>query len=161
MTHSEDKARDYFRFHLLKRNPSRYVYFGLALITFIGAIVFASISQIYYALFLTFVGLLILVIRRVLVNMTVSSVIKKLHLTDYSYSVKFTDEKVIYETSSIRKEYLYQDLLGIVETKKYYYLYVSKNAAIIVLKSTLNAEARAKLGTFLRQKNGYRLYKHQ
>lgn len=76
MTHSEDKARDYFRFHLFRRTPSRYVYFPLAGITFIGAVAFLLFGRIYYA-FLTFISVMILVIRRALINTTVNSILKK------------------------------------------------------------------------------------
>ncbi|HHX80502.1 MAG TPA: YcxB family protein [Acholeplasmataceae bacterium] len=161
MTHSEDKARDFFKFHLTKKSSSRNVYFGLAIILFIAAIGFLFLSQLYYALFFTFVALMLLVIRRVMINMTVNRIIKKLRLLDYSYQIKFLDEKLIYETTVSSKEYQYQNLFGISETKTCFYLYVSKNAAIIILKSALNPEDRTELERFLRQKTGYRLYRYK
>ncbi len=161
MTHSEDKARDFFKFHLTKKSSSRNVYFGLAIILFIAAIGFLFLSQLYYALFFTFVALMLLVIRRVMINMTVNRIIKKLRLLDYSYQIKFLDEKLIYETTVSSKEYQYQNLFGISETKTCFYLYVSKNAAIIILKSALNPEDRTELERLLRQKTGYRLYRYK
>lgn len=161
MTHSEEKARDFFKFHLTKRTSSRFVYFVLVIIIFIAAIGFFLLSQLYYALFFTFVALMLLVIRRVMINMTVNKIIKKLRLLDYSYQIKFLDEKIIYETTVSSKEYLYRNLFGIAETKAYLYLYVSKNAAIIILKSALNSEKRTELESFLRQKPGYRLYRYK
>lgn len=161
MTHSEDKARDFFKFHLTKKSSSRNVYFGLAIILFIAAIGFLFLSQLYYALFFTFVALMLLVIRRVMINMTVNRIIKKLRLLDYSYQIKFLDEKLIYETTVSSKEYQYQNLFGISETKTCFYLYVSKKAAIIILKSALNPEDRTELERFLRQKTGYRLYRYK
>lgn len=111
--------------------------------------------------FFTFVALMLLVIRRVMINMTVNRIIKKLRLLDYSYQIKFLDEKLIYETTVSSKEYQYQNLFGISETKTCFYLYVSKNAAIIILKSALNPEDRTELERFLRQKTGYRLYRYK
>jgi hypothetical protein len=161
MTHSEDKARDYFRFHLFRRTPSRYVYFPLAGITFIGAVAFLLFGRIYYAFFLTFISVMILVIRRALINTTVNSILKKMSLADYNYSLHFSEEKLTFETSSSRKEYLYEDLLGIVETKRYFYFYVSKNAALILLKTGLKDGERTELETFLRQKKRYRYYNYR
>ena len=104
---------------------------------------------------------MLLVIRRVMINMTVNRIIKKLRLLDYSYQIKFLDEKMIYETTVSSKEYQYQNLFGISETKTCFYLYVSKKAAIIILKSALNPEDRTELERFLRQKTGYRLYRYK
>lgn len=75
-------------------------------------------------------------------------------LADYNYSLHFSEEKLTFETSSSRKEYLYEDLLGIVETKRYFYFYVSKNAALILLKTGLKDGERTELETFCVKRKG-------
>jgi hypothetical protein len=161
MTHSEEKARDFFRFHLLKRTPSRYVYFGLAGITFVGAVVFLVLSRFYYAFFLSFVALMLLIIRKVVVNTTVNGILKKLSLGEYNFSVRFEDEKVVYETASSRKEYSYGNIVGVAETKRYVYLYVSPNAALILSKVNIKPEERTELVDFLKGKCRYRRYSYK
>ncbi len=159
MTHSEEKARDFFRFHLIKRSPSKYVYYGLSIITFLGAVVFLFLGRFYYALFFTFLSLMLLLIRRVTINITINKIIKNLRLPNYSYSLSFFDDKVVYETEYNRKEYKYYELLGIHETKVYIFLYISPNAALIVNKLEIDSEKRTELGNYLSRQSKYRHYR--
>ncbi|MDD3999855.1 MAG: YcxB family protein [Bacilli bacterium] len=159
MTHSEEKARDFFRFHLLRRSSSKYVYFVLSTMTFLGAVVLLVLSHFYYALFSFFITIMILVIRRSTISMTINRILKKLRFPNYSYNLKFLDDKLIFITDNHQKEYLYQDLFGICETKAYVFLYISANAALIIYKYDVEAEKKLELKSFLSSKDGYRLYR--
>jgi predicted MPP superfamily phosphohydrolase len=160
VTHSESRAKEFFRFHLLKKTKGNYLYFGSACAFFIGAIILFVLMQIYYAFFLSFIGVMVLVIRVVQANMTVSRILKKVTFPSYVYLLKFYEDKIIYQIDTQQKIYNYQQLYGICETIDYMYFYTSPNQALILSKYVLEKTDREKLTAFLKQFKGqYRYYR--
>jgi hypothetical protein len=160
VTHSEGRAKEFFRFHLLKRTKVNYFYFGFAFLSFGGAVAFFTLSRFYYALFLIFLGIMFLVIRVVNVNLTVNRILKKIAFPSYAYLLKFYEDKVIYQVDTLKKEYPYQQLYGICETIDYIYLYTNPNQALILSKYVLERADRDILLAFLAKIKGkYRYFR--
>lgn len=157
VTHSEGRAKDFFRFHLFKKSPAKYIYFSFALISFSGAIIFFFLNQLFYALFLAFVAILILIVRIVTTNITIDRILKKIRFPSYSYTLKFKEDNLVYLADTIKKEYYYRDLYGIFETKEYIFLYTNSHQALILTKYSLDKDDRTNLTNLLsKYKNKYR-----
>jgi hypothetical protein len=150
ITHSKERAKDFYRFHLLKISPAKYVYFGLSLILFIGFLVLILIRNYYNALFLLFISVLVLIIRIVTINITVSKIIKNLSFPSTNYILKFSNDFVIYQLDTVKKQYKWNELMGVYETENYMLFYITTNSALILPKYSIQKEEREALKSMIK-----------
>jgi cell division protein FtsW (lipid II flippase) len=151
-THSEQRTRDFFKFHLFRVNPTRYIYLGVAMIVFIVTVVFALLKDYGKSLFLLFVALMILVIRIVSTNMVVSRALKNVIFPARNYTLIFNENEVAYATNNTKNVYKWNQFLKIYEVNNYIFFYLSKNQALILPKYGLNDEERLALKEIIKTK---------
>ena len=157
LSHSENQMRDFFKFHLMRRSPSRYVYFTFALGLLIAGLVFFILRNQAYAIFFFFVAILIMMTRRIAANSTVLKILKSFDKKSSKYSLLFKEDSVTYEAGSTIKELKYSNLVRAYENKKrYLYLYYNRNGAIILNIGSINQEQYATIKKYLMKYNKYK-----
>ena len=144
-THSEKRTRDFFKFHLVKVNPSRYVYFGIAIILLIIALVLALLNNYGGSLFFLFIAIMILIIKVVTTNMLVNRIVKKVVFPSKNYKLIFNENQIIHSTEAIKKTYKWNDFLIIYEVYSYIFFYLTKNQALLLSKYILSEDERTAL----------------
>lgn len=153
LTHGEHRTRDFFKFHLFKISPLRYIFYGVSLIFLIVSIVLILKMDIGSSLFFLFVALMVLVIRIAVTNIMLNGVVKKIHYDVISYQLKFKEDGVTYIDDIKSKTFSWNDFIVIYEVENYFYFYISKNSALILAKFVLDEEKRNKLREFIQNTN--------
>lgn len=148
-THSEKRTRDFFKFHLFRVNPTRYVYLSIAIIVFIIALVFAFLKDYGKSLFFLFAALMVFVIRIVTSNMVVNRAIKNVIFPSKNYTLKFNQDEIIYATDVQKSKHKWTELLNVYEVDNYIFFYITKTQALILSKFVLNEEERKALNELI------------
>lgn len=134
---SEDRVRSFFRFHLLKRSYSKYIYFPIAITLIVLGILMIFVEPTIASLILT-AGIMTLIIRVISINSTVNSIFKKQERSTYNYTLLFSEEGISYTNDyNYTYDYKWSDVLIVCETKDYLYYYISKETALVVNKPSM------------------------
>lgn len=152
-THSEKRTRDFFKFHLFKVSPMRYVYFSIATIFLVISIVLYFLMKFQGSLFFLFLSLMVLFIRIASTNILVNKVVKNVVFPSLNYKLVFNDNEIIYSYEMFKKVYKWSDLLFIYEINNYIFFYVGKNSSLILSKYILNEEERKSLQDIILRSN--------
>lgn len=152
-SHSEQRARDFFRFHLLVRNISKYIYYGLFLIAVGTGFYYIEKNNIDYAIYAFIFGILVLIVKHATVISTVNRILKNYKFPVVVYYLKFFDEYVLYDQEMSKKQYLWKDILRVDETKVYFYFYISPNSALILPKYVLKDNQQDEIIKLVKQNN--------
>lgn len=156
-TYTEEKTRDFFKFHLYKVSQTKYLYFAIASILFIISVIFGVMGNLGISLFFLFTSIIVLVIRIAVNNITINKIIKNITYDAINYILKINEEEVIYSTTAITKKYPWSGLFKIFETKNYIYFYTNKSSALILHKYSITEIERVKLKQILEKKaTGYK-----
>ena len=159
-THSEKRTRDFFKFHLFRVSPTRYIYFAVALVLFIMSVVFYFMVKYGSSLFFLFASLMVLVIRVVATNIIVSKVLKKVVYPAINYKLVFNENGIIHSYDLSKFTYRWNEFKIIYEIDNYIFFYLDKNRALILPKYILNLEERERLkDLIINSKIEYRLKK--
>lgn len=144
-THSEKRTRDFFKFHLLKVSPIRYVYYGIAIVLFVMSVVFYFMMKYGSSLFFLFCSLMVLLIKKVTTNMFVNKIVRKIVYPSLNYNLVFNENELIYSYDVVKKVYKWDEFKIIYEVDNYIFFYLEKNKAMILSKYILDEESRIKL----------------
>lgn len=140
--YSEERARDFFKFHLFKINPTKYIYFSVALSSLITALVFILIRNLGLALFFIVLAIIVLIVRLATTSIIINRTMKKLSFPTTNYELTFNKENIKYQDSNRKDLYVWKKLVAVYETKNYFYFYVKKNNALVLPKFNLNDAER-------------------
>lgn len=149
LTHSQTRAKDFYRFHLFRKSPIKYIYYGISSLVIILAVIFYFLMKYELALFLVFISIMILIIRVVNTNITINKIIKDLRFPSINYTLKFNSQSVIYQYDSFKKEYLWDNIIVICEVNNYLYFYITPSSALILTKYTISEEERILLQSLI------------
>jgi len=145
VSHSIDRIKDFFRFHLKQRSFINILYLIVFIITIIVSIVLFAMSKWNWAILLCFVAIITLLFRSIMYRITINKLSKSSHHIAIHYILTFFDEQLQYQTGDIILTYTYSKLDRIYETKHYYYFYISKNKALILPKGLMLGSEKDKL----------------
>lgn len=148
-TYSEKRTRDFFKFHLFKISPMKYLYFSIALVFF--GVFFVLFLKMNYgsSLFFLFISIMVLVVRIASTNMLVNSTVKKVIFPSINYQLIFNENEITYTYPNFKQVYKWDDILFIYELENYIYFYVTKNSALILNKYVLKETERNKIKEFI------------
>lgn len=151
-THNEKRTRDFFKFHLFKASPMRYVYYSIAIIFFVLSVVFYFMKY-ENSLFFLFLSLMVLIIRIAVTNMLVNRIVKKVVFPTINYKLTFNNKTIIYSDEFTKSSYEWNNLVIIYEVDNYIFFYIDKNKALILSKFILNEEERNQLKELIKNSN--------
>lgn len=143
-THNEKRTRDFFKFHLFKASPMRYVYYSIAIIFFVLSVVFYFMKY-ESSLFFLFLSFMVLIIRIASTNMLINRTVKKVVFPSINYKLTFNNKAVIYSDEFTKSSYDWNDLVVVYEVDDYIFFYIDKNKALILSKFILNVDERIAL----------------
>lgn len=144
-THNEKRTRDFFKFHLYKINPIKYVYFSVSLMFFIVSIVVYFLKEFGISLFFFFASICVLIVRIAATNILVNRIMKKQIPLTKDYNIFVSKEKLVYSDNINKKNYCWVDLLYIYEHKEHLFFYVSKDSALIISLDEISEVTRKDL----------------
>lgn len=142
LTHSQTRAKDFYRFHLFRKSPIKYIYYGISSLVIVLAVIFYFLMKYELALFLIFIAIMILIIRIVNTNITINKIIKDLRFPSINYTLKFNSQSIIYQYDNFKKEYLWNNIIATYEVNNYLYFYITPGSALILTKYTISDEER-------------------
>jgi len=152
-SYSEEELRDFFKFHLLNKEKTKYIYFGsLLIIAVIGLLLIIVFDD--YAV-LGFLLLLLALVLAFLFPLLVKRTINKQVHSRYKrpeQAIIFSEEKITQNIGDKIIEYNWDSIIEVCETDKYIYLYISQNSALIVTKSTIGDAKYKQLKTLITSK---------
>jgi len=151
--HTQGRAKEFFRFHLLKRSTSKYIYFIMSIIFFIIGVVLFFLGNYYNALFFLFVSVMLIIVRIVTVNFTINKILKNNLFPTVNYTLKISSDFIIYQADNEKKKYLWSDFFEAYETDNYFYFYINKNSALILSKYIISKEERNSLAMIILESN--------
>ena len=159
--YTEEEIKDFFRFHLLTKEKTKWVYFtSLVFFALIGALLVFQFKQKVLGFLCISISLVCMLIFPLQVKRTIN---KQVHSR-----YKRAKQQIIFDKEITRIidgkpiTYQWQQILEINETKKYLYLYISKSAAIIVNKELITEETYKDLVALIKQNNlTITLYKYK
>ena len=159
LTYDEQTLIDFFTFHLKRKDKIRWIYYSITLMFFIlGIVVFVVLKR-------NLLGLLIFV-SCVIMFLSFPSRAKRAakKTSDSRYKrnpqdIIFYDDRIEQHTDKQILVYKWDLVKDVHETKKYIYLYISKQAALIVNKQTINEEDYKNLIELIKNNNkNYYIY---
>ncbi|MFA6627108.1 MAG: YcxB family protein [Bacilli bacterium] len=134
--YTEQELRTFFQFQLLVKNKIRYLYFGFATLFIGGASYFLiATPKVIVGLVLILFAIMLLVMFPIQIKLLV----RKQSFKEYEgpkQVLTLSDQGIIHEINGKSHEYLWDSILEINETKRCFYLYISKYGALIVNKSS-------------------------
>lgn len=161
-THSQKRSRDFFKFHLFKISPIRYVYYGIALALFVISMVFFLMKEIGSSLFFLFVSAMVLVIRVATTNIMLNKIMKNIYFPAMNYKLTFNEEGITYSYDMHMEVFKWENLLYVYDVDNYIFFYVKRNGALILSKYNIKDEERKKiLDIVFNSKVKYRIKKYK
>lgn len=151
-SYSEQELRDFFKFHLLNKEKTKYIYFLSSLIMAVFGLLFIFVVL---EVILGFILLLISLVLVFLFPLQVKSTINKQVHSRYKRSkqaIIFSDENIRQNVGDRVIEYKWDHIIEVCETQKYVYLYISRNSALIVTKGTIKDTEYDKLKALISKK---------
>jgi len=138
--YGDEEIKDFFKFHLLKKDKSKYMYyFSSALCTLAAFLYFILEKKLFFGVILLLISFVLILIfpwqvKRT-VNKKLTSVYKRIGLR-----LCFEEDKITRMDKDKKIVYNWENIVEVDETKKYLYFYISKNQALIVNKETSKLE---------------------
>ena len=158
-SYNQDRAKDFFKFHLIKRSKMKYVYFTLSfLLLLIGIIVFVN-HYISLGVVLISSSVFVVVIRPIQANISIKKTIENISTSKSDYYLIFTMDKISYTLDTLSIDYDWDKLIEVAETINYYYFYIKQNSALIVSKSVLGYKESKVLKELIVRKINDKRYK--
>ncbi len=139
-SYQEDNMKSFFRFHLSKKSNVRWLYYALAGLFLIIAII---VAFVIHKLLMGFIMIIASLIMVLIYPLRVNSLAKKTAQAKYKRpdeEIVFDEDKIIHYSDKGNINYSYNQILEVDETKKYIYFYISKNGALIVEKDKLKED---------------------
>ena len=148
---TENRAKDFFKFHLFTKNKSKYFYYSFSIICIILSVVLFLTNQNIVVVSLIFVSAFVIFgVRPIQVNHIIKKTLKNQNFIDKKYSLKILDKGIEYYTQDdYLINYKWEDILFVYELKNYWYFYISEHGAIIVVKELVDYEKRQELRQFI------------
>lgn len=161
---NEERTRDFFNFHLLIKKKTKYIYYALSLSLLLISILLIVFKTFDIGIILLFSSIFIILIRPVQVKYLINRTIKNISISNFEYTIIFTDQRIDYDLFGRVKSFSWDCLDEVSETQNYYYFYIKKDSALIVSKSNLEYNSKKILMDLINFKitdNRYKRYKHK
>lgn len=152
-SYSDARIRDFFRFHLTRKGPSRIIFLLLSGVCLIIGIIFIIYARYQTAFFSLFMAVIIWFLRAVMIKTAINSLMKKARPRATHYTLTFAGEDIIYQDDNVKSAYPLTGFEKIYETRNYYYFYLNRNAALTLPKGVLSAEEKEKIENILNRAN--------
>lgn len=161
-THSKERARDFFKFHLFKISPMRYAFYFIALTFLIVSVVFFLIMKIETSLFFLFLSTMTLIIKVATTNSMINKATNNFIFPTTNYQLTINENQIVYVFGENDKVFKWSDILMVCEIDNYIYFYISKNSALILPKFTIGEEQRKLIADIINKSNvNYKLIKYR
>lgn len=148
-SHSDERIRDFFRFHLMWKDSARIVFYLLSVVALLVGVILLVFARYESAFFSFFIAAAFLITRMVMVKSAVNSLVKKARPPASNYSLTFSDREVVYQDAIREAVYPLDGFKAVHETRKYYFLYLDQTRALIVPKDVLAPEEKEMLDGLL------------
>lgn len=149
--YGEDRAKQFFRFHMLIKSQVKFIYWMISLGALAVGVILILKNEGYYGLFSIFIALMTMVVWFASAHTALNKVMKDLRFPALNYQLVFSESGLEHHQSEVVRTYLWTDLKTVCETKSMIYFYVSKSAALILGKYLLKDEERTQLETWISQ----------
>ena len=159
--YTAEEIKDFFRFQLLTKEKTKWIYYlSLVFFVLIGALLVFIFKQKVLGFLIIILSVILMLIFPLQVNRTLNKQVhsrykraKQLITFGKDITQKIDDKLITYQWNKI---------LEVNETHKYLYLYISKNAAIIINKTMITDNDYQALITLIKEHNlVITLYKHK
>ena len=146
--YNETEVRDYLYFYYTRRDNKKWIYYIMSLLI----VIIGVLLIIYYN---TIFGSVVVIIGAVCLGIfpfnaraaAKKRAVKFSGTTPDNLTIR--EEGVIRENSHGKKAYKWSEFREIVETSKYYYLYITKTKALIINKGSIAHEDKAEMDTYI------------
>lgn len=157
--YSKHIAEEFFRFHLIWRASSRFMYYVISVLCIAIAVVFLTLlfSPSLASIFLI-LGIGILIIMPYQAKKIAKKIVEENPVSSAEYQVIIDENHVVYKLDKSSKEYSWSDIKVVCKAANKLYFYVTKNIAIIVPLYTIEISEQANLLAFLKKQKKYRKY---
>lgn len=147
--YGEDRAKQFFRFHMLIKSQVKFIYWMISLAALVAGVILILKNEGYYGLFSIFIALMTMVVWFAGAHTALNKVMKDLRFPMLNYQLGFSESGLEHLQGETVRKYLWKDLESVCETKSMIYFYVSKSTALILGKYLLNDEERAQLENWI------------
>ncbi len=150
---TENRAKDFFKFHLYTKNKSKYFYYSFSVICILLSVVlFLTIQNILVSSLIFASAILIFGVRPIQVNHIIKKTLKNQDFIGKEYSLNILDKKIEYYThENYLINYKCTDILFVYELRNYWYFYISEHGAIIIVKDLVDNDKRKELREFIEE----------
>ncbi|MGI6711018.1 MAG: YcxB family protein [Bacilli bacterium] len=136
---TDQEIKDFFNYHLFTRQKNIYIYLAFVLVFFVSGILFFFVWNIQmFAFFLWVVGLFWGIYWPLSIRRVVRKIIKGKSLQTPPQKLIFSKESIRREVDKYSQTYNWNQIWFVVNKKKYFYFYISKNSALICNKTKMN-----------------------
>lgn len=147
--YGEERAKQFFRFHMLVKSPSKYIYWGLSLISLAFGVYLIANNEGYFGIFCLFLAIIFIVVWLSSAHMTINKVMKDIRFPILKYQLKMSDTHLTLLEGDNKKAFLWSDMHMVCETRTNIYFYVNRQKALILGKYILSDQEREDLNALL------------
>lgn len=147
--YGEERAKQFFRFHMLVKSPTKYIYWGLSLTSLAFGGYLIAKNENYFGIFCLFIAVITIVVWLSTVHTSINKIMKELRFPMIKYQLIFSGSTLGFKQGDILKEYAWNQVLLVCETKTTIYFYVTKDQALILGKYILSDQERSQLHTWI------------
>lgn len=140
-TLDEQKVKDFFRYHLLKKGFGKYIFYALTgLFWAAGVIVYLWKSRMDLLIVFIVTGTAVFLSRYISVGIAIKKSLKNFRFSTIAYALTFSEKEITYQDQDARKSYPWDKILSVAETRRYFYFYIGSNTALTMMKAALSRE---------------------
>lgn len=143
--YGEDRAKAFFRFHMLIKSQVKFIYWMVSLAALVAGVILILKNEGYFGLFSIFIALMTMVVWYASAHTAINKIMKDLRFPVLNYQLSFSENGLEHLQGETVRKYLWKDLESVCETRSVIYFYVSKSAALILGKYILADEERAQI----------------
>ncbi|HNZ50042.1 MAG TPA: YcxB family protein [Bacilli bacterium] len=147
--YSEERAKQFFRFHMLVKSPAKYIYYGLAFLSLAFGVYLIAKNEAYFGIFCLFLAVIIIVVRLATAHTTLNKIMKDLRFPTFKYQLVFSESSLSLIQGDVKTSYPWNKIIVICETKTMMYFYTSASQALILGKYLLSDQERHQVQQWL------------
>ena len=151
--YSEQEIGDFFRFHLMTKENTKWIYYGTSiLLAIFGAIASFGFQRWLIGILLIVAAIIFVLIFPLQVNRTIKKQVASRYKRPPQHII-FSKDHIKQTIDQETRTYQWQQIVEINETKKYMYFYLSPKQALIVNKETLKTDELKQLIDMIKVQN--------
>ncbi|MGD9605783.1 MAG: YcxB family protein [Bacilli bacterium] len=147
--YGEERAKQFFRFHMLVKSPIKYIYLGISFLSLAFGVYLIAKNEGYFGIFSFFIAIITIAVWLSVVHTTINKIMKDLHFPMLKYQLLFSESSMTFVQGETKKTYFWSSIPIVCETKTNIYFYINASQALILGKFILSDQDRQQLKVWL------------